>query len=336
VFEKSVWLLIAVLVGSAGCARPLALPSSSIAQSGEMPGSGLPGVPHITADQQPITFVGLDAAEREEFEKYRKAFDEARQQRIGERKTRNLGSRNTPEAMAGECIIKTLVIFSPLCILVVPMALGAAHAVEGPRAAKNEPYLPALPSDPELLLVGQKIREELSAVQLARQMANTLGAQAQAASEFPRLEVRAISAKFSTERTIAIEFIVQAHPAAGVAWQPTQHRLQLGYTGDADGLAAGLKDGRTKLAESILSTYRLADARRFGDSRVAAAPAATPVGLAGVLEQDPKAENNGCAPFNARVGNVYAHENGNRVTVRLILGESPRCPGARPLAVKFD
>jgi hypothetical protein len=227
-----------------------------------MPGSGLPGMPRITADQQPITFVGLDAAEREEFEKYRKAFDEARQQRIDERKTRNLGPRNTPGAMAVECVVRTLVVFSPLCIVVVPMALGLAHAIESPRAAKNEPYLPALPSDPELLLVGQKIKEELSADQLARQLANTLGAQTQATSEFPRLEVRVISAKFSTDRTIAIEAIVQAHPAAGVAWQPSQHRFQLGYTGDADRLAAGLKDGKTKLAESILSTYRLADAKR--------------------------------------------------------------------------
>jgi len=258
--EKSVWLLIAVLAGSAGCARPLALPSSYTARSGEMPGSGLPGVPHIVAVQQPITFVGLDAAEREEFEKYRKAFDEARQQRISERKTRNMGPRNTPEAMAVECIVRTLVVFSPLCLVVVPTALGVAHAVETPRAAKDEPYLPALPSDPELLLVGQKLKAELSADQLARQVASTLGAQA--TGEFPRLEVRAASAKFSTDRTIAIEVVVQAHPAAGVAWQPTQHRFQFGYEGDADRLAAGLKDGRAKLAESILSTYRLADPRR--------------------------------------------------------------------------
>jgi hypothetical protein len=268
--EKSVWLLIAVLAGSAGCARPLALPSSFTTQSGEMPGGGLPGVPHIIVDQQPVTFVGLDAAQREEFEKYRKAFDEARQQRIDERKTRNMGPRNTPEAMAVECIVKTLVVFSPLCLVIVPTALGVAHAVETPRAAKNEPYLPALPSDPELLLIGQKIKEELSAARLARQLADTLGAQAQATGEFPRLEVRATSAKFSTDRTIAIEVVVQAHPAAGVAWQPTQHRLQLSYAGDADMFAAGLKDGRTQLAESILSTYKLVDARRFGDSRAAA------------------------------------------------------------------
>jgi len=339
-FEISVWLLIAAIAGTAGCARPLALPSSFVTQSGEIPGSGLPGVPHIIVDQQPITFVGLDAAEREEFEKYRKAFDESRDQRIDERKTRNLGTRNTPGAMAVDCIVRTLVIFSPLCILIVPTALGMAHAVETPRAAKNEPYLPALPSDPELLLVGQKIKEELSAVQLTQQLANTLGARAQASSEFPRLEVRAKSAKFSTDRTIAIEVVAQAHPAAGVAWQPTQHRFQLSYAGDADKFAAGLKDGRTQLAESILSTYRLVDARPFVDSRAATAPAAAftarSVSPAGVLEQDPKVKNNGCAPFNARVGNVYSHENGDRVTVTLILGESPHCPGARPLAVAFD
>src|SRR4051812_3920300 len=104
-FEKSVWLLIAAIAGTAGCARPLELPSSSVTQSGEIPGTGLPSVPHIIVDQQPITFVGLDAAEREEFEKHRKAFDEARKQRIDQRKTRSLGARNTPEGMAGECII---------------------------------------------------------------------------------------------------------------------------------------------------------------------------------------------------------------------------------------
>jgi len=262
VFEKSVWLLIAVLAGSAGCARPLAPPPSYAAQSGEIPGSGLPGVPHITADQQPITFVGLDAAEREEFEKLRKAFDEARWQRIDERKTRNLGQRNTPESMAVECVFRTYVVFSPLCIVLVPTALGLAHAVETPRAAKNEPYLPALPSDPELLLIGQKIREELSAAQLARHLGNSLAVQDQATGEYPRLEVRAQSAKFSADRAIAIEVVVQAHPAPGVAWQPTQHRFQLGYAGDPESLAAGLKEARAKLAESILSTYRLTDAKR--------------------------------------------------------------------------
>lgn len=58
-------------------------------------------------------------------------------------------------------------------------------------------------------------------------------------------------------------------------------------------------------------------------------------GLAGVIEQDPKLEGHGCAPFNARDGNTYLHETGRRVEIVQILGESPQCPGARPLAVKL-
>ena len=38
----------------------------------------------------------------------------------------------------------------------------------------------------------------------------------------------------------------------------------------------------------------------------------------------------------ARVGNVYSHESGGRVTVTEVMGESPNCPGARPLAVAFE
>ena len=60
-----------------------------------------------------------------------------------------------------------------------------------------------------------------------------------------------------------------------------------------------------------------------------------PASLAGIIEQDPKMENHGCAPFNARVGNVYAQENGRKVEIAAILEESPRCTGARPLAVRL-
>jgi hypothetical protein len=65
-------------------------------------------------------------------------------------------------------------------------------------------------------------------------------------------------------------------------------------------------------------------------------PAAKPFGYAAVVEQDPKSNGRGCAPSNATVGSVYVHENGQRVTVRQVIGQTSTCPlGSRPLAVEF-
>jgi len=55
---------------------------------------------------------------------------------------------------------------------------------------------------------------------------------------------------------------------------------------------------------------------------------------AGIVEQTPKLQDHGCAPFNARAGSTYQHEDGRKVAIIRIVGESPQCPGARPLAVE--
>jgi hypothetical protein len=61
---------------------------------------------------------------------------------------------------------------------------------------------------------------------------------------------------------------------------------------------------------------------------------AGPTSLPAVVDQDPKLNGHGCAPSNATEGSSYRLEDKRRVTVNRVLGESPSCAGARPLAVE--
>lgn len=337
--------LAAIVVLTSGCASPLAPPYSYWTQSGEVPRGGLSGVPHVVTDDQPIRFVGLTSQERSEFDKRRESFEEERERRIEQRKAAQLGARNTPGSMFVECVVLTLVIFSPVCIVIVPVALIAAHTVEGRRAARREPYMLSLPSDRELAQVEEKVREDLAAAAIAKRMLSDLEALGPAPHDggFPRLVIRTESATFTTDRMMTISVLAEAQPAAGVVWLPTEHRYHIGYADEAS-VKRGLTEARTSIAASILWTYGLRANPPEGPQSAPSSIRLTPqqasgTGLAGfpagVLEQEPKVENQGCAPFNARVGGRYGHENGRAVRVRRILGESSNCPLARPMAVEL-
>jgi len=223
--------------------------------------------------------------------------------------------------------------------------LIAAHSWEGPRAARKEPYLPSLPSDKELSRIDSEIREHLGAAAIAKQMSSSLGAQGRAPNDggFPRLVIRTESATFTADRMMTISVLAEAQPAAGVVWLPTEHRYHIGYADEAS-VKRGLTEARTSIAASILWTYGLRANPPEGPQSAPSSIRLTPqeasgTGLAGfpagVMEQEPKVENQGCAPFNAHAGGRYRHENGRAVRVQRILGESSNCPPARPMAVEL-
>jgi hypothetical protein len=250
--------LAVAFVVTAGCAaRPLPPPMSYASKAGEVPAQGFSAMPHVITDDQPIRFVGLTSAERDAFEKGREAFEEGRQRRIESRKEARLSGRNSVGGMAFECVIATAIIFSPICLVVVPATYGVASTVERRRASAQEAYMPSLPSDQELSRLEAKIKQQITAQGVARRVLNSLRSDGQASGDsgFPRLRIRADSATFGPDRMITIKVVVQAEPAAGVTWPPTEHRYHLGYVGEIDRMDSGLNEAEASIAASISSTY---------------------------------------------------------------------------------
>jgi hypothetical protein len=242
----------------AGCAARVQPPRSYVAVSGEVPVIGLPTTPYITTASQVITFVALTPEGRDAAEKSRRASEEGRQTRIDGAVEGAMSGRNSVGFMAVECAIRTLVIFSPICIVVVPAAQGIGLTVERTKASQRETYLPALPSDQELIRVEEKIKERITAQGLASAVIKRMGSDSPRPGEieFPRLVIRTDSATFTPEGMITIKAIAQVETEAGITWRPTEHRYHLGYAGE-NVLDRGLNQAEARLAENIASTYHL-------------------------------------------------------------------------------
>jgi hypothetical protein len=245
------------MVLTVGCAsrQPYPPPKSYFSMSGEMPGQGLSKMPYVTTAGEPFGFTGLSLAQRQLYEKDREKFERDLQRGPGN----STGGTQTAAQFMGECVVRGLIIFSPVCLALLPL-LPAANKLSNAnferQAAAQIPYLPDLPSDQELSLVGAKISRQITAQGLAKRVLHTWGGQATGDSDFPRLVIRADSATFNAERLISIKVVVQAQPAAGVAWAPTEHSYHLGY-GGIDKLDGGLDEAEASLAASIASMYGL-------------------------------------------------------------------------------
>jgi hypothetical protein len=156
---------------------------------------------------------------------------------------------------------------------------------------------------------------------------------------------------FTAERTFVIKFLVRGHPSAEVSWPQTEHGYEFGYYHARQPLLSELRLGEARLAESISATYGLwaygAPERRtvpntapppgprYSQAYVPSKPGSSSA-PAGVIEQEPPLAGHGCAPFNAYLGSTYYRADGSRVAIMRILGESPACTGARPLAVEVQ
>jgi hypothetical protein len=191
-------------------------------------------------------------------EKAREEFNQAREERIDRVVDQRMSGRNSVGGMTLECVLVTLIILSPLCLIIVPLAYGTGTFVEGKRASRTEPYMPALPTDQELLAVHEKISSHVSAKGIASRLGDSSSdREASAAAPFPRLVITPSLVAFTAERVFLIKFLVQGRPSAEVSWPQTEHSYQFGYDQDAQRLMSELSQAEARLAESISATYGL-------------------------------------------------------------------------------
>ena len=344
-------LLSAIIAMSCGCARPFPPDHSRIIEP-----QGLvhrfSSMPLIVVENQPTAPFRLSPEERQALEKAREKFNKAREERVSEIRERRMSGGNSPGAMAVDCVVKTYIIFSPLCIVIVPVAYGTGTLVEHGRASRSQPYVPALPSQEELSAAHQKVLSHVTATGIAYRLGTPPSdREGDSAHQFPRLVITPSFVTFGAERSFLIKFLVQGQPSADVTWPQTEHSYQVSYYPSTERLMAELSQGEGRLAESISTTYGLwayggperttantvpkKAPRNSASYRPISNPGAV-AGLPGVVEQQPRLHNHGCAPFNARVGNTYQRADGSRVAIARLLGETSACEGARPIAVEFE
>ena len=352
--RSGTYLLSVVIAITCGCAKPFPPDDSRISESQGF-AHRFSSAPRIVVDELPIASFRLSPEERQAMEKAREEFNKAREERVSQVREQRMSGRNSPGGMTFECVISTLIIFSPLCIFLVPAAYGTGTLVEHARASRREPYVPALPSEQELLAAHEKILSHVSATGIAYRLHTPPSdREMSSADQFPRLVITPSFVTFSGERTFVIKFLVQGQPSADVSWPQTEHIYRVGYYQDTQRLLSELSQGEARLAESISVTYGL---WAYGGPERRTAPRAAPnkaprysgyfgyyqpakpgtaAGPPGLIEQEPPLHNHGCAPFNARVGNTYQRADGSRAAIVRILGELPACAGARPIAVEIE
>jgi hypothetical protein len=191
-------------------------------------------------------------------EKAREEFNQAREERIDRVVDQRMSGRNSVGGMTVECVVVTLIILSPLCLVIVPLAYGTGTFVEGRMASRTEPYMPALPSDQELLAVHEKILSHVTATGIAQRLGDpSSDGEASGAAQFPRLVITPPFVAYTAERHFLIKFLVQGRPSAEVSWPQTEHSYQFGSDQDAQRLMSELSQAEARLPESISTTYGL-------------------------------------------------------------------------------
>jgi len=331
--QSGTYLLSVVVAVTCGCARPLPPADSRISEPQGFV-HRFYSMPRIIVEDRPTAPFRVSPEERQAIEKAREEFNQARDERVSRLTDQGMSRRDSVEGMTLDCVvIWTMIILSPLCLLVVPVTYGTATLIERKRASRSQPYMPALPSEQELSAVHEKILRHVTANGIAdRLRAPASGREGSRADPFPRLLITPSFVTFSPERTFLVKFLVQGQPSADVSWPQTEHVYHVGYHQNAQRLMTELTQGEARLAESISTTYGLWS---YGGRQPSKPQAAA--GLPGVVEQEPRLHNHGCAPSDARVGNTYQRADGSRVAIVRIVGKSPACArGARPLAVEIE
>lgn len=270
---RPVCWLIALVVAVQGCAGPVLMPIAPpphylgvLPAQGDVPGN-LPGVPQVVAHDAPLRSVGPGPEERARFERQREAFNAAQKEKEAGGGQSGGASPDYRTEDWVQCVVKTLVVFSPLCLILVPIADSVVRPlIAAPRNAvvAYKPYMPDLPPDSEVEFMGKLINEEMTAPRVAVGVENEFRTHyGPAHSEYPRLSISAgtatleflPAAPFTLVATIS--FVVQAEPVFGVTWPPTEHRYVARAIRDRSDLAWAVGQAETRLADSILATYRL-------------------------------------------------------------------------------
>jgi hypothetical protein len=249
-------LLAVVIAMACGCAKPLPPAKSRITTAPEV-FYLFSSMPRIDVEDRPSAPLNQDPQQMMALENARYEFNRAREERLREAGDRAMEGRAA--GMTFECIIRTLVIFSPLCIAIVPGGYQLGIAMEQGRASANEPYAPALPSHRELLAVHEQIVSNVTARGIAQRLRSTSpDSAARGADQFPRLLIiPPVFVTFTAERTFEITFLARGQPSADVTWPQTEHVFHVGYDEDRQRLKSELIRGEARLADAISGTYGL-------------------------------------------------------------------------------
>ncbi len=171
--DRSVACLLSVFIAmTCGCAKPYP-PGDSRVHEPRGFVHRFSSVPRIVVEDQPIASFRLSPEERQAMEKAREEFNKAREERVDRLTAQRMSGRNSVEGMTLDCVVQTFIIFSPLCIVIVPVAYGTGTVIEGRRASRHEPYMPALPSQQELLAVHEKILSHVTATGIAYRLGDS-------------------------------------------------------------------------------------------------------------------------------------------------------------------
>ena len=256
--EPLVALSLAAGLALSGCATSLPAPGPANASvNGQVPAGGLPHVARIVANELPINLVGFwnDPKEREEFEKRRAAIIAQRAE---------AGAAETGAATGGVLYVSLFACAAvgPFCLLGLPVAAavgatGLAATMIG--AGQGVDYIPITEANSQRLhalysgtLTGVALGER------TLRLAQAGAAPADAAAEFPRLELTMKSATVRKDERGELHLKVvaeaQAQPAPGATWAPTEHVIDMEFRQHHD-YTVTVQRIIDVLAQSIVATY---------------------------------------------------------------------------------
>ncbi len=180
-----------------------------------IPAEGLPSVPRIVVDEQPIELTGFEMTPEE-----RARFEEQRSARIDSRAKIGGG-------VGG---------LDPRCILILPVCVvaivGTLAVVSGVKHAKASAREPSLVPEQEGARFAASLKEQATGASLAERILRSpksASVPATMEAESPRLVVRMKVARpdySGTRAGVAIVAQAQAFPSTGAEWEPTEHRYE--------------------------------------------------------------------------------------------------------------
>lgn len=217
-----------------------------------IPAEGLPAIPRIVADEQPIELPGLEMTPEE-----RTQFEDERSARIDSRTKMSFGGAGADPRVVVGCAF-----FLPVCVVAGAAAVAVGWGINRTAASAREPSL--IPERDSARLAAM-LKEQTTSASLAERVSRLPeSASVPAAMEagFPRLVVRMRGAltDFSGRRIgVSIVAQAQAFPSPGTAWEPTEHRYEisaLAWTAkDDEVVRQEIDEALDALADSIGSAY---------------------------------------------------------------------------------
>jgi hypothetical protein len=231
-----------------------------------IPAEGLPSVPRIVVDEQPIELTGFEMTPEE-----RAQFEEQRSARIDSRAKMNFGGGGGDPRGILACVI-----LLPVCVVAIVGTIAVVSGVKHAKASSREPSL--IPEQGSSRLAAM-LKEQATGASLAERifrLPESPFIPAAMESGSPRVVVRIRAARpdySGTHTRVSIVAQAQAFPSTGAEWKPTEHRYELSslaWTAKDDVLVRReIDEAVDALADSIWSAYspRLPDGTVKGQGK---------------------------------------------------------------------